>query len=320
MNPKTPQIVTTLTDDKHDEHSPFIFIRNRMGEFYEKPENSEKFYTKIKEFIINKENLDLSQYRDNYIQRRIYYRILRLECKSFKDYYEFLLADPKESARFIESFTIHVTQFFRDETPFRYLERELLPRIAEQKQHGSDKTIRILSAPCSTGEEPYSFAIIADYMKTHSNLTNPIDIQACDVDPKVIEYAQQGIYPSDTMKTISPASIQRNFKQIGADLYEIKPHLKNYVTFFTHDLLKPLNLHNFDIIACRNFLIYISKQNQQQVIKNLVKSLNPDGYLMLGKTEGFPLLNIGMFQPDNLKEHIYQLKNTKPVVSGENQP
>ena len=90
--------------------------------------------------------------------------------------------------------------------------------------------------------------------------------------------------------------------------YKIKPVIKNYVSFRIADLLKPFNAVKFDLISCRNFLIYISKERQRVVVQNLVKNLQPYGYLILGKTEGFPLLSTKMFSPENIREHIYKFK------------
>ena len=173
------------------------------------------------------------------------------------------------------------------------------------KDNFKDKPIRILSAPCSTGDEPYSLAIIAEYLHRKNFLSNPVEIWACDIDPNVIDFARQGIFTKDTLRTFSLNSLHENFTCHDEDHYEIKPHLKKYIHFFTQDLLKPLDLDNFDLILCRNFLIYISKQHQKIVINNLIQCMKRGGYLMLGKTEGFPLLNVHIFTPDNLREHIY---------------
>jgi two-component system CheB/CheR fusion protein len=108
------------------------------------------------------------------------------------------------------------------------------------------------------------------------------------------------------MRNISSESLNRNFIQRGENAFEVKETIRNYVTFSTQDLLKPLPMLNIDLILCRNFLIYISKDHQRIVINNLIKILNPQGFLILGKTEGFPLLNAKLFLPENLKEHIYQ--------------
>jgi chemotaxis methyl-accepting protein methylase len=101
----------------------------------------------------------------------------------------------------------------------------------------------------------------------------------------------------------------RNFTSFG-DIVQVKPNIKQYIQFFTHDLIKPLPYQKFDLIICRNFLIYISKEHQRIVINNLIKVLRPQGYLMLGKTEGFPLLSTKLFSPEIIKEHIYRLNST----------
>ena len=143
-------------------------------------------------------------------------------------------------------------------------------------------------------------------MKREHLITNPCEILACDIDSKVIIFAQKGIYAKETLKNISAASLLQNFIQLDSDHYRIKPAIRNYIQFYEQDLLKPLCLTGIDLVVCRNFLIYISKENQKIVINNLIKCMNVNAFLMLGKTEGFPLLSTSLFTPKNLREHIYQ--------------
>jgi chemotaxis methyl-accepting protein methylase len=283
-------------------------IKQKLQAFYSLDENNDKIIHKIKSYISSQAGIDLSHYRHKYLNRRFYFRIQKLNLKSYEKYYEYILENPKESSEFIESFTIHVTEFFRDIAPFRYIEKTLLPQISRSKIRGEDKTIRILVAPCSTGEEAYSFAIIAHHLKQKRVINNPIKIFGYDIDSKVIKHALTGVYDTLTMKNISEQSIQRNFIRLQENRYKIKPVIKNYVSFRIADLLKPFNAVKFDLISCRNFLIYISKKRQKAVVQNLVKNLQPYGYLILGKTEGFPLLSTKMFLPENIREHIYKFK------------
>lgn len=277
-----------------------------MNRFYSQDDNSDYYFEKIKVYISSHANLDLKFYRDKYIHRRIYYRLQRLNLKTYKLYLNYLVSNQSEPQIFKKFFTIHVTEFFRDEKPFRYLENILLQKISKSKKI-TDRTIRILSAPCSTGEEPYSVSIIYEFLKKKGKISNPIEIYACDIDDVVVDFAKMGIYPGLSLKNISIQSIQRNFVKNDENRYSIAPSVKQNVNFFIHDLLKPLpNELKFDLIICRNFMIYISKKHQRIVIDNLLKNMNPHGYFMLGKTEGFPLLNTKHFQVENVKEHIYQ--------------
>lgn len=283
-------------------------IREKLDKFYALPENSDKYFHLIKKLLTTKLDLDLSNYREKYLNRRLYYRILRLNITNYQQYLEYLKRVPNEASEFKKSLTIHVTQFFRDNTPFRYIEKQLFPALSQIKRFHSDKTIRILSAPCSTGEEPYSFAIIADFLRKKRIINNPVEIYAYDIEPKVVNMAQIGIYRGESLEKISKLCLLRNFTKIGDNSYRINPHIKQYVKFGIHDLLKPFKKRKFDLIACRNFLIYIDKPKQKKVIDNLTNNLQSHGFLMLGKTEGFPLLSIRKFEPVNIREHFYRLK------------
>jgi chemotaxis methyl-accepting protein methylase len=289
----------------------------RLAEFYGRPENSDRYFEKIKDLFSRHHDLDLESYRAPFLHRRLHYRISKLDLRSYKEYLEYLDVHPEEPDLFKDVVTIHVTGFFRDDTPFRFLEKYLLPRIDREKRGSNDKKIRILSAPCSTGEEPYSLAIIADYLITEGNISSPVEIVACDIEPGAIATAKEGIYPEEALKNISRVAVIRNFKHLKDNNYQVKPSIKSYVKFLVYDLLKPAPaaFGTFDLISCRNFLIYIARENQQTIIQNLIPTLRPAGYMMLGKTEGFPLLEMCTFAQINAVEHVYQYLpgRTKPV-------
>jgi chemotaxis methyl-accepting protein methylase len=276
--------------------------------FYALPENSDSYFEKIKKFISSKIDMDISNYRDRYLKRRLYTYIHNHEnVDSHQAYLNYLMAYPEtEPERFKLTIAIHVTEFFRDIKPFKYIETVLLPEISNQIGNRS-KTIRILSAPCSTGEEPYSFAIIADYLKQKKIIPNPIEITGTDIDFESVQTAQKGIYKIDSLRKISDVSVKRNFNILDDISAEIKPKIKKYCSFHVDNLLNMTTYRpKFDIIACRNFLIYISKEKQKNVINLLVKNLKPNGFLMFGKSEGIPMAPGSLLKPKNLKEHIYQ--------------
>ncbi len=293
------------------EDDPFYEFKTKMNKFYENPLNGEKFYNMIIDMISKEAKIDLSLYRTNFLHRRIYYRIMKLNLATYSQYIEFLQRDKAEVQKFVESFTIHVTEFFRDVAPFTYLEQVLIPKIIEEKKFNSESknTLTILSAPCSTGEEPYSIAIILDQLKKKKLIPESMNIQlyASDIDQGVLDFAQQGIYSKETLKRVPQEILDRYFRTIDEKHYQIKPLVKQHITWIQHDLLKPIPIKNIDLVVCRNFLIYISKDSQNIVIDNLVKSMTPTAYLMLGKTEGFPLISTKAFIPENIKEHIYRI-------------
>lgn len=278
--------------------------------FYSLPENDNSYFEKIKKYISSKIDMDISNYRDRYLKRRLYTLIHNLDgVDSHQGYLNYLMTYPEtEPERFKLMIAIHVTEFFRDIKPFKYIEKVLLPEISNQIGN-RNKVIRILSAPCSTGQEPYSFAIIAAYLKRKKIIPNPVEITGTDIDFKSVQTAQKGVYKIEALSKISDASIKRNFDILDDKNAEIKPKIKKYCSFQVDNLLNmTLYRPKFDLIACRNFLIYISKEKQKNVINLLVKNLKPNGFLMFGKSEGMPIAPGSLLTPKNLTEHIYQYK------------
>ena len=285
---------------------PFAFVRGKFQEFYSNPENSDKYFDSLKAFLTRKAGLNISYYRDNYLHRRIYYRLMKLNIRSYKQYLQYLSYNPKEALKFKESFTIHVTKFFRDTKPFRYLEKNILPKIGREK--GDTGKLRILCAPCSTGEEAYSLGIICEFLQKRHKLRCEYEILACDLERKVVDFASDGVYPRASLKNISKESVRRNFILEDDIHFRIKDEIRGKIKFFVHDLLKPIPLNHYDLVTCRNFLIYISKKHQSIVIRNIMDVMDPGGYLLLGKTEGFPLLTEKQFDVITSREHIYRYK------------
>lgn len=299
---------TTKPENKRDVSDITKDFAVKSNLFYSLPQNSEAYFEKIKRYISSKIDMDISSYRDRYLKRRLYTHIRNSDdFDSHQGYLNYLMDHTEtEPERFKLMIAIHVTEFFRDIKPFRYIEKVLLPEISNQIGN-RNKIIKILSAPCSTGQEPYSFAIIADYLKDKKIIPNPVEITGTDIDFQSISTAKKGIYKIDALNKISNASIRRNFNILDDNYVEIKPKIKKYCNFHVANLLNMTNYRQkFDIIACRNFLIYIDKEKQKNVISLLVKNLKPNGFLMFGKSEGIPMAPGSLLKPKNLTEHIYQ--------------
>jgi chemotaxis methyl-accepting protein methylase len=287
----------------------FQEIEEKKKLFTQDPGNSPHYFTDLKQILTEKANLDLSNYREKYLERRFMHRLSALNISSYKKYIRYLNDNPDEIIQMKDSLTIHTTEFFRDHTPFELLRKQILPEIINEKRFASDKTLRIFSAPCSSGQEPYSIAMIIEELHRTRGLTIPIEIYACDIEPKIVEKAKLGRYQLQYMKGIPDDYVDSYFTHIENDIYEIKPVIKKYVTYFLHNLFKPIPSHykKMDLILCRNLLIYISRERQLLVVNNLQKLLRPNGYLMLGKTESLLILNTKTdFVAENAREHLYK--------------
>lgn len=283
-------------------------IKEDLKRFYSSDKNSNKDFIELKKFLSAHLKIDFSLYRNKYLKRRLYHLIQRLELENYRKYLNYLKEDPSRATDFLKNLTIHVTDFFRDYKPFKYVEKTIFKKITQNKSDMKDKTIRILSAPCSSGEEPYSLSIIADFLHKRQIITDPVQIDGMDISENIIETARKGIYIKKSLKNISEKVLRRNFNQINENDFQIKSNIKEYCSFSIKNLLKPIGRKKkYDLICCRNFLIYISREEQAKVIENLTKVLSPRGFLILGKTEGHGLLSPQLFTIENGKERIYQL-------------
>lgn len=230
----------------------------------------------IKEIILEKTGIDLSYYRDSYLERRIRVRMRKSGFSNFFNYIEKLESDFEERKKFIDEIGINVSYFFRNKTTFEEIRRLIIPELRNRK------TIYIWSAGCASGEEPYSLAIILNEEKIEN-----YKILATDIDSEIIEKAKEGIYSPDKFIETPKEFIEKYFSKIN-EKYKIVEYLKKNITFFLHDVIKKPPLFNFDLVLCRNVVIYFIKDKQKIVFENLYNSLKKGGFLVLGKTEFLP--------------------------------
>lgn len=184
----------------------------------------------------------------------------------------------------IDAMTTNETLWFRDRHPFEYLQNQLLPELA--KRPGD---INIWCAACSTGQEPYSISIcVEESRRKYFSLTNKnVRILATDISTKVLEIAKRGLYePLALKRGMSDERLDAYFKHDNEGAWEIKPEIKRRVDFRPINLKDSfINIGKFDIVFCRNVLIYFSSDLQKQIITNIHRVLNPGGYLFLGGSE-----------------------------------
>lgn len=187
----------------------------------------------------------------------------------------------------IDAMTTNETFWFRDGYPFEYLKSSLLREIQVREDTGHE--IRIWSAACSSGQEPYSIAMAVEefQQQTYGNKKN-ISILATDLSASMLKQATQGVYDKLSIaRGLSHQRLEKFFIPLGGDNWQIKPQLKQRVEYRLVNLLDSYsNLGRFDVIFCRNVLIYFSNELKQSVLRRLHAVLKPGGYLCLGSSEG----------------------------------
>ncbi|HDD44973.1 MAG TPA: protein-glutamate O-methyltransferase CheR [Candidatus Desulfofervidus auxilii] len=242
-----------------------------------------------------KTGYDFSQYRQGTIKRRIAKRLWTIGVKDIQTYITILERDLNECKRLIQELTIKVSQFFRNPYVFEILNIMILPEILEIKKKQKDCMIRIWSAGCAYGEEAYSIAmLLMEHLKQKKIFNDyKISIFATDIDEKALIKAKQGIYDEEAVLEVKKKFLDKYFIYNG--LYKVTDEIKQLVNFYEHDVTSQRQIAppggvicNYDMILCRNLLIYLSDPLQKRVISNFSKSLNPGGYLILGESEYIP--------------------------------
>lgn len=214
-------------------------------------------------------------------------RATRLGHRSFSDYYAQLERDEAEFNELLNLVTVNETSFFRFPAQFDVLRDEILPEIASGKGRAT-RAVRIWSAGCSTGEEPYSIAMTVVDSGIEA-LGWRSQVLGTDVSTKALATAKAGVYHRRSMGNLSPELIARHFDLIDVERFRVKEGIRSRVDFGYHNLIRepyPLSLMgNWDVIFCRNVTIYFRPESTKRVLENLYHSLNEGGYLFLGHSE-----------------------------------
>lgn len=229
--------------------------------------------------------LDISGYSSTFVLRSLRKRQARSGAKDLQDYVRLLRSSEQETTDFIGALSINVTDFFRDAGAFEALSEKVIRPVIKSKT-SSGGIVRIWSAGCATGQELYTLAICLDQeLAKAGDVDNIIGtVTGGDLSKSAIAYARKGVYTKEQVKNLPRDALGKYFKQSG-EMYEVTDKLRRRVRFVNEDLLSEPVSKFFDIVVCRNVLIYFSRPMHDQVVMNLHKSLRPGGFLMLGRTE-----------------------------------
>lgn len=202
----------------------------------------------------------------------------------------------------IDAMTTNETLWFRDNHPFRILQEKLLPEFADRK---TSQSLRIWSAASSTGQEPYSVAmIIEEFRRQRPGKLRDVKITATDISKSVLEVARQGEYEMIAIgRGLSPERQKQFFTPTMNGSWQIKPNIRSMVEFRELNLLERYLLGKFDIVMCRNVLIYFSAELKKDILTRIHATLNPGGYLILGASESLSGL-----------PHLYEMVHCSPGI------
>ncbi|MBV9510396.1 MAG: protein-glutamate O-methyltransferase CheR [Caulobacteraceae bacterium] len=237
------------------------------------------------DFLYARTGMQFGENKRYYIERRLYDRLAETGEASFAAYFIRLRADPDEAAKAVNSFTVNETYFYREDKQLRCLSGDILPRIAEGKEPGGK--IRIWSVPCATGEEPYSIAL---WLLENWRMVDAynIEIVGSDIDTAALAAARAGRYAARSLSRLPEHVVHDYFEPAGRGAYHIIPDLTESVSFTEANLVDRTSMtaHGlFDVIFCRNVLIYFDDESRAKAAEGLFAALVPGGFVCLGHTE-----------------------------------
>lgn len=249
---------------------------------------------------------EFSQYKPNYIYRRIERRKAVQGITELDDYVAFLQRDPTEIDALFRDLLIGVTNFFRDPDALQVLQDQIIPKLFAHKPGGG--AIRVWSAGCSTGEEAYSIAILLQESMDARKESHTVQVFATDIDSRAITAARAGLYPLSIATDVSAERLARFFTiEADGSAYRIHKGIRGMLVFSEQDLIKDPPFSKLDLIVCRNLMIYLGTSLQRRLIPLCHYSLNPEGFLFLGSSEGVGDF-VGLFGVLDRKAKIYQRK------------
>lgn len=239
-------------------------------------------FEKFRTLIYDASGITFSNSNRPILESRLRERLRLAKLEDVGAYFELIRKDEGELKTFLDSITTNLTRFFRNQAHFDAMENHVLPDLVKYKRaHGLEKKIRVWSAGCSTGEEPYTISMILKD-KLPSDFT--YEITASDLSLKSLMTASQGFYPEAKIQGIPDYHLAKSFTKVG-DGYQVKDEIKNRIKFDYHNLKFDSGQRNVDIIFCRNVLIYFDEAAQKNVIDRFWTSMTNHGYLYIGHSE-----------------------------------
>ncbi len=247
--------------------------------------------------------LHFDERRAHFLQDRLLRRMRACQTPSFYSYYRLLTSSEgkREMSVLLENLAIHETSFFRNKAQFDLFHKVIMEELLQRKQERRDCSLRVWSAGCSTGQEPYTITMLMCDALSYYYLRNPlpyetptpkplvpppwkVEVLASDISYTALRTAQDGVYTDAQMEAVDFAYRLRYFDKVG-DKYAVKKAVKDLVRFDFHNLKTEFLPQRNDVIFCRNVMIYFDEPEQKRLVDKFYRCLNPEGYLFLGHAE-----------------------------------
>lgn len=234
-------------------------------------------YEEFKRDVYALTDINLDFYKERQMKRRIESLIVRKGFDGFESFFKGMKQDKTLLHTFVSYLTINVSQFYRNPQQWINFEKEMVPYL--RRQYGDRLTI--WSAACSTGDEPYTIAmILSEYIPV-----DKIRIIASDIDEDVLAFAKEGVYPAKSLAELPEKFLNKYFTKVDATHYAVNKQIKDCVEFKKHNLLKDKYFTNINMIVCRNVVIYFTDEAKDEVYRSFHNALTEKGILFIGSTE-----------------------------------
>jgi chemotaxis protein methyltransferase CheR len=264
------------------------------------PDLSEEEFRRLCDYLYRRTGMVFTESKRYYVERRVVERMSATGSGSFASYFARLRTDVQgEIEQFVNAFTVNETYFYREDHQLKCLTTDLLAQRLGSRKTGAP--IRIWSVPCSTGEEPYSVAL---WLLENWPLVDEheIEIIGSDIDTRALEFAREGVFGKRALMRLSPHLIEKYFTPLRDERWQILDDLRGSVAFSAVNIVAPEETRphgQFDVIFCRNVLIYFDDASRRMAAENLYENLLPGGFICLGHTESMsrisPLFEVRRF-------------------------
>ncbi|MGA1874054.1 MAG: CheR family methyltransferase [bacterium] len=263
--------------------------RRRQATLEDSPDNS--ILIKIRDFIYQQSGLYFSEKNLDSLQKKLICRLESLNLNSINEYYHYLLDDSSRTSELkplFDSLINSQTSFFRYASQLKALQEQILPALMRSKIQNEEQVLKILSCGCSTGEEPYTLAILM--LETLGQIIDrwKVEITGIDISHAALDAAGQGIYNHYSLRNTPETIMNRYFDPLGPDSYRLRDRVREMVHFAYLNLNDEVHMRTLspvDVIFCRNVLIYFSEDSKRAVINQFYNIINPGGYLFVGPSE-----------------------------------
>jgi chemotaxis protein methyltransferase CheR len=255
-------------------------------------ELTDQEYHEIAAFVHKTAGINLLDGKKELMRTRLSKRMRVLKFRNFKTYFKYVMSDKsgEELIFLLDALATNLTSFFREPQHFQFMAKEMLPALERSLQAKNSRRLRIWSAACSSGEEPYTIAMVVLEKNPYFGQGGDFKILATDISTKVLALAQQGVYGPERVKDIPPQMLQKHFHKIdtakGEKMFKVSDQMRRLITFRRFNLMDPLPVKGpLDLIFCRNVMIYFDKAIIVQLVEKYYKVLAPGGYLFIGHSE-----------------------------------